>query len=336
MLHKSHLDTQRTDTLSAVPDSLEQSIAEYVLTSDHIKERSKEIAKVREGMIPTERLEIMAVEAAERVRLSSSATTGERILGALGALSKRQATLVSHAMEIREDILKAQLANATRKLEAAMLVESTYLALFSINAGLQRSIGLLTTYTMLGDVQNSEWSKFDRASYRLETAARAHFESFGMRKDANGWIPEENYWAIKNAQNVLLRRGAVARRQASHREQQAIVASIPLMDCLDNAAISSVNGKVVIPCDLGGEALQRNARELLEQMNIFFSPQSDSATQIDAMLRSDDLTCSVERLAEVALEHIQNTQNKIRRCILNSLFPQIKGLQLLEELYPQG
>lgn len=333
MIHQPNVGAQKATSESAAQDSLEQTVSEYILASKFINKQSDAVARIRDGGIPASRLHTMEVEATECLRLSAPSTIQERFLDTFGSSSPRQAALVSRASQIREDFLAAKLTNATLSLEAARLVTSAQVELFSMNFSLHRSIGLLTTYVLLDDLQHSRWENFHKASYRLDEEARAQFASFGLKKDANGWIPEENYWAIKNAQNVLLTCGSIARRQVAHRLQHAIVASIPFMDALHDAAITSKDRKVIIPCNLGGEALQRSARELSEQLELFLSPQSNEDTQIKALIESDKLTDHVVRLASVALEHVANTEDGIRRSIQKTLFPDMKGLPSLEKLY---
>lgn len=333
MLDRTNLEPQKNDAQSTALSSLGERVAQCVLSSKHVKRKSEQITKVREGVIPAERIDVLATETRECLRLSGPSTLGERILDALGAVSERQATLIARADTLNKSMLEAQLTNATHLLEAATLVESTYLNLFQFNTALLRSVDLLTTCVALATREQSEWAGAYRASKWLEAAAHAEFESFGMTRAGNGWIPEINYWAIKNAQNILLGRANDAVRQAIHRQQQAILASIPQMGHLNDAAIQSTDGQIVVSCNLGGEVIQRTARELAQQMELLHSQKSDRTTKISAMCESDKLSSRFETLAVCALEQIENTENQLRRYIQNTLFPDMKGLRLLDDLY---
>lgn len=334
MLEQPHVEppkkpSQGADPTAAAPQSIEDSIASYVLGSDHTSKHYDKIAAIRGAIIPLERFDILSTDAKECQRLAIPSTWGERILEKLGTQSDRQAKLISRAADIQDTIRKAELNNATQRLKAATLVESTYRELFMHNRAMRKSIDLLSTCLEIGDNNNSESTRLHRAYGSLEITVRANFHSLGMKVDSKGWIPEENYWAIKDAQNVLVESAQRADACDRIRQQRAVENVLPEMGCLSNTTITSVDGKVVVPCDIGAEAMLSTARDLNEALSRLYSSQ-DRRDAIKAMCEAEKLVFNFRQLAGVALEKVKNTENEIRRYCQKALFPDVKGLALLE------
>lgn len=335
MLHRENRDLQKTAQSSISQPPLEDSIASYALASKTATEHAAKIARVREGMVPVEKLDLLETEANECLKHVMPTTLREQIFTAFSSFSQRQEALIARVVDTRNQLRHSKLMNATHELQAAMVVEGTYQEIFSSNRALFRSRYLLSACNVLIEAHEYSWSRHYDAKNLLESGARAHFELHGMKKESNGWIPEENYWAIKDAQNVILTKARKGESASLCSLQLHIMDLIPHLHWLNDAAITSADGKIAIPCNLGAEAMQRTARELDEQRGLFTSGSRDPNELIKVQNRLSQLTTDFKRFTWAALEEIENTETMIRRCIQKAIFPEIKELLRLEQLYPE-